>query len=55
MADNFLERQYDDYLQAKARRDLAKKLLWRKRLAAYKKRLSSPPPQNPTDTPPTPE
>lgn len=40
MADNFLEKQYDDYLAMKARKEAAKKAAFRKQLKAYKERLA---------------
>ena len=36
MADNFLERQYAEYLEKKA-----KKLAWQKQLRAYKAKLAA--------------
>lgn len=41
MADNYLERQYDEYLKAKAAKDAARKEAWRKQMDAYKKRLKA--------------
>ena len=41
MADNFLERQYAEYLEKKAARDKAKKLAWQKQLRAYKAKLAA--------------
>lgn len=41
MADNFLERQYEDYLAGKAARDKARKLKWQKQLKAYKAKLAA--------------
>lgn len=41
MADNYLERQYDAYLEKKAKSETAKKAAWRKQLAAYKARLEA--------------
>lgn len=40
MADNFLEKQYDEYLRQKAAKEAAKRVAWRKRLQAYKAKLS---------------
>lgn len=39
MADNFLERQYEDFLAKKAKKEAKRKAEWRKRLAAYKESL----------------
>lgn len=41
MADNYLERQYEDYLAAKAAREKARKLKWQKQLKAYKAKLAA--------------
>ena len=41
MADNFLERQYAEYLEKKAAREKAKKLAWQKQLKAYKAKLAA--------------
>ena len=41
MADNFLERQYAEYLENKAAREKAKKLAWQKQLRAYKAKLAA--------------
>lgn len=41
MADNYLERQYEDYLAQKAAKEKAKKLVWQKQLRAYKARLAA--------------
>ncbi|MGN0214657.1 MAG: hypothetical protein ACI4AH_07625 [Muribaculaceae bacterium] len=41
MADNYLERQYEDYLAQKAAKEKAKKLAWQKQLRAYKARLAA--------------
>lgn len=40
MADNYLERQYDDYLALKARKEAARKAAFRKQLKAYQLRLA---------------
>lgn len=40
MADNFLENQYEEYLKQKAAKENAKRIAWRKRLQAYKKKLA---------------
>lgn len=40
MADNFLERQYDNYLALKARREAARKAAFRRQLKAYQQRLA---------------
>ena len=41
MADNYLERQYEDYLAQKAAKEKAKKLAWQNQLRAYKARLAA--------------
>ena len=41
MADNFLERQYAEYLEKKAAREKAKKLAWQNQLRAYKAKLAA--------------
>ena len=41
MADNYLERQYEDYLAQKAAKEKAKKLAWQKQLRAYKARRAA--------------
>lgn len=40
MADNYIENQYDDYLKQKAKKEAAKRAVWRKRLQAYKEKLA---------------
>ena len=47
MADNCLERQYEDYLAAKAAREKARKLKWQKQLKAYKDKLAAQKSDNP--------
>lgn len=47
MADNFLERQYEDYLAAKAAREEAKKAAWRRQLRAYQLKLQQQKEQQP--------
>ena len=39
MADNYLEKQYDDYLARKAAKENERKLRFQKQLKAYKARL----------------
>ena len=39
MADNFLERQYDDYLRQKAAREKERRLKWQKQHKAYQEKL----------------
>lgn len=41
MADNFLERQYEEYLAGKAAREKARRLKWQKQLKAYKEKLAA--------------
>ena len=40
MADNFLEKQYDEYDRRKAAREAARKKQWQRRLRAYQERLA---------------
>ncbi len=40
MADNYLERRYDEYLERKAAAEKAKRTAWKKQLDAYRKRLA---------------
>lgn len=40
MADNYLERKYDEYLRRKAEAEKAKRLAWKKRMDAYRKKLA---------------
>ena len=47
MADNFLERQYNDYLAQKAAKDKAKTAKWRQQLKAYKEKLAQQKPAEP--------
>lgn len=39
MADNYLERQYDDYQRRKAAEQQARRVAWQKRLRQYKEKL----------------
>lgn len=41
MADNFLERQHDDYLRRKAKAEAARRAAWQRRLKAYRASLAS--------------
>lgn len=41
MADNYLERQYEDYLAGKAAREKARRIKWQKQLKAYKEKLAA--------------
>ena len=40
MADNYLERRYDEYLERKAAAEKAKRTAWKKRLDAYRKQMT---------------
>lgn len=40
MADNYLERKYDEYLERKAAAEKAKRAAWKKRMDAYRKKLA---------------
>ena len=39
MADNYLEKKYDEYLARKAAAEKARRLAWKKRLDAYRKKI----------------
>ena len=41
MADNYLEKRYDEYLQRKAAAEKAKRAAWKKRLDAYRRKLAA--------------
>lgn len=41
MADNYLERQYEEYLAGKAAREKARRIKWQKQLKAYKEKLAA--------------
>ena len=40
MADNYLEKRYDEYLERKAAAEKARRAAWKKQLDAYRKRLA---------------
>lgn len=40
MADNYLERRYDEYLERKAAAEKAKRTAWKKQLDAYRKQMT---------------
>ena len=40
MADNYLEKKYDEYLARKAAAEKARRLAWKKRMDAYRKKLA---------------
>lgn len=40
MADNYLERKYEEYLERKAAAEKAKRIAWKKRMDAYRKKLA---------------
>lgn len=40
MADNYIEKQYDEYLARKAAKENAKKAAFRRQLKAYKEKLA---------------
>lgn len=50
MADNYLEKRYDEYLERKAAAEKAKRKAWKKRMDAYRKRLSEAAPAENTTT-----
>lgn len=50
MADNYLEKRYDEYLERKAAAEKAKRKAWKKRMDAYRKRLSGAAPADNTTT-----
>ena len=39
MADNYLEKKYEDLLARKAKEQKARQIAWKKRMDAYRKRL----------------
>lgn len=39
MADNYLEKKYDEYLERKAAAEKTRRLTWKKRMDAYRKKL----------------
>ena len=41
MADNYLEKKYEDLQARKAKEQRAKQIAWKKRMDAYRKRLES--------------
>lgn len=40
MADNYLEKRYNEYLERKAAAEKARRAAWKKQLDAYRKRLA---------------
>lgn len=40
MADNYLEKRYDEYLERKATAEKAKRKAWKKRMDAYRKQIA---------------
>lgn len=40
MADNYIEKQYEEYLQRKAAKERSRRLAWQKQLKAYKEKLA---------------
>ena len=40
MADNYLEKKYEEYLERKAAAEKARRLAWKKRMDAYRKKLA---------------
>lgn len=53
MADNFLEKQYDEYDRRKAAREAARKKQWLRRLRAYQERLAGEKATMPSASPTT--
>ena len=41
MADNYLEKKYEEYLERKAAAEKAKRLAWKKRMDAYRKKMAA--------------
>lgn len=41
MADNYLEKKYEDLQARKAKEQRAKQIAWKKRMDAYRKKLAS--------------
>lgn len=40
MADNYLEKKYEEYIERKAAAEKARRLAWKKRMDAYRKKLA---------------
>lgn len=40
MADNYLERKYEEYLERKAAAEKARRAAWKKRMDSYRKKLA---------------
>lgn len=40
MADNYLERKYEEYLERKAAAEKARRAAWKKRMDTYRKKLA---------------
>lgn len=40
MADNYLEKRYQEYLEKKAAAEKAKRAAWKKRMDTYRKKLA---------------
>lgn len=41
MADNYLEKKYEEYLARKAAAEKAERLAWKKRMDAYRKKMAA--------------
>lgn len=41
MADNYLEKQYEEYLKTKVAKEEARKAQWRKQIKAYQARMKA--------------
>lgn len=41
MADNYLEKKYEDMLARKAKEQRARQIAWKKRMDAYRKKLAA--------------
>ena len=40
MADNWLEKKFEDFYSGKTKEDRAREAAWKRRMAAYKKKLA---------------
>lgn len=51
MADNYLEKRYDEYLQRRSDAEKAKRAAWKKRLKAYREKMKEKSGTETTDGP----
>ena len=48
MADNYLEKKYEDLQARKAKEQRARQIAWKKRMDAYRKKLEAASQENPS-------